>query len=96
MIKINSAFVRQLLGIKGKYASLNDFTNDLNIYKLEDVISKSQYDKRFKDSRAIEEADEKYNLIASFNSGKLLKIFPYSFNGDLVWYSQADILPESM
>jgi len=96
MIKVNSTYVRRLLGINEKYASLGDFTNDVNVYKLEDAICRSQYDKRFKDSRAVEEADEKYNLIASFNSGKLLKIFPYRLNNDVVWYSQADLLPENM
>ena len=96
MIKIKSSYVRQLLGIKGKYASFDDFTDDLNGYKLKNAILESQYDKRSKDSRTIEEVDEKYNLVASLNSGKLLKIFPYPFNNDLVWYSQADLLPETM
>lgn len=109
VIKIKSKIVRQLLGTAGRYASLDDFYDKYNAYKLEGIVRKIHLGEDAGDRRGIEEANEKYNLITIFYSGKLLKIFPIqssdgngpgsSMEGHNVtvnWYSQGDVLPDDM
>ncbi len=97
VIKIKSKVVQQILGIDGKYASLGDFYGKYNEYKLEESIRKIRAGEKIEDKKGIEEADEKYNLIATFYSGKLLKIFPHQdIDTKINWYSQGDVLPENM
>lgn len=97
VIKIKSKAVQQILGIDGKYASLDDFYGKYNEYKLEEAVRKIRAGERVEDKKGIEEADEKYNLIALFYSGKLLKIFPHQdMDTRINWYSQGDVFPDNM
>ena len=82
MIKIKSKNVRQLLGITGKYASLDDYYDKYNEYKLEEIIKKIRLGENVEDKKGIEEADEKFNLISILYSGKLLKIYPHDSSGE--------------
>lgn len=88
MIKIKDDFVRFMLEVDGKFASLSDFT-DVNGYKLTDVL-KSNADAHMRRAAAI--ANEKYNLVSMVHSGSLLRIFPHSDGEPIVWYSPADTL----
>lgn len=94
MIKIKSASVRNTLGVKGKYASLEDYTNEINERKL-DVASQET---EISDKRGMEEAEEKFSLIAMLYSGKMIKIFPHHLGGQaaLEWYAPSDELPSGM
>jgi len=94
IIRIKNERVRSLLGIEGDYASLRDFV-DLQGYKLEQALRTPDSPK---DKRAIEEANEKFNLVSMVCTGSLLKLFPCHTDSSqaLRWYSPADQLPAAM
>lgn len=98
MIKLKSHPVRKILGTEGSYATLADFTNSLNEFKLDEINNRIQAGESVSDKQGIGEANEKYNLIAMLFSGKMLKLYPYrtDSNKPLMWYAQADLLPENM
>lgn len=89
LIKIRDKGVCSILGIEGGYASLADFT-DVNGYKLQDAL-KNGSDIVLR--RAANSANEKYNIIGMVSSGSFLKIYPYTAQGIMQWYSLADSLP---
>jgi len=45
---------------------------------------------------SISKVDEKVRLISMLRQGSLLKIFPYTVNGNTVWYASSDTLPSSV
>ncbi len=94
IIRIKNKRVRTLLGLQGSYASLRDFV-DLNGYKLEQALRTTDNPK---DKRALEEANEKFNLVSMVCTGSLLKLFPGPADSAqaLRWYSTADQLPVTM
>ncbi len=92
VIRIKTKEVQELLGVKDSYARLVDFA-DVNGYKLERGMESGSAN----DMRAIEEANEKFNLVSMVSTGSLLKIYPYSSSSQSVeWYSLADDLPRNM
>jgi ABC-type transport system involved in cytochrome c biogenesis permease subunit len=96
VIRIKSKTARQLLGIRGPYASLDDFYSQYSEYKLEESIQNRHRGVHVKDGKGIAEADEKYNLPLILYSGKLLKLYPHYSGEHLYWYSQGDNLPEDL
>ena len=97
MIKTKSGEIRDILEIDGKYACLEDFRGIYDNYKLQDamdMIHRGTYEGK---ASSITAADEKFNLITGFYSGKMLKIYPIKDeNNFLRWYYQADNLPENI
>jgi ABC-type transport system involved in cytochrome c biogenesis permease subunit len=98
IIKIKSKPIRELLGITEKYATFDNFINSVNQYKLAEAKTGIMDGSAMYDKRGIEEADEKFNLIASLYSGQMLKIFPYRSEPEapLQWYAASDQLPREM
>lgn len=98
MIKIKSSSIQQVLGIQGQYASLADYTDNVNAYKLDGVYGRLKSGEKVADKRGFEEADEKYNLILMLYSGQMLKIYPYYFAEEqlMQWYAQGDVLPKGL
>ncbi|MDR1098815.1 MAG: cytochrome c biogenesis protein CcsA [Tannerella sp.] len=96
VFRIKSKTARQLLGIHGQYASLDDFYSPYNEYKLEQPLQKIHLGEKVKDGKGIAEADEKYNLPLILYSGKLLKIYPHAVGEHLHWYAQGDDLAEDL
>ena len=97
MIRIKNTEVRHLLGIDGKYASLDNYIDQSNEYKLDAVMHAIRQGENISGKRGIEEADEKYNILRIFYSGEMMKIFPCRIEGDAAvvkWYSQGDVLPD--
>ncbi len=94
IIRIKSKNVRSLLGIDSKYACLRDFIGPEG-YKLEKALRLAE---SLQEKRAIEEANEKFNLISMVCTGSMLKLFPYRNDSlqTLQWYSPADRLPLDM
>ena len=92
MLKIKGDYVRESLGIGGKYARLTDFTDSYGTYKLDDALKNMPMgDPRRKNYRS---ADEKYQLTTMLYNGQLLKMFPHADSlQDITWYSQSDQLP---
>lgn len=91
IICIKSREVQSILGIDKGYACLTDFM-DVNGYKLEAAM---QGDAEIKDRKAIESANEQFNLIGMVGTGSLLAVYPYHDleKEQIVWYSMADKLP---
>ena len=92
MMKIKGGFVKDALGIDGKYACLRDFRDASGDNKLAELVkSLPMTDPKRKKYSA---ADEKYQLVAMLNNGKLLKLFPHADTAqNITWYSQNDKLP---
>ena len=98
LIKIKSGEVRHLLGVEGRYASSDDFSNAVNEYKLDEAMRQLTQGERLKARKGIEEANEKYSLIASLYAGRLLKIYPHqqAGSGEVRWFAQGEMLPGNM
>ena len=92
MIKIKGGDIAAILGIEGKYARLVDYTST-DGYKLEAALRGEAKVNR----QNAELANEKFNLVSMLCMGTLLKIYPYTnVEGECVWYSLADHLPQDM
>lgn len=94
IIRIKSSKIRQLLDTDKEYVRLTDFVGPKG-YKLEQA---QQTLSSAADRRALDEANEKFNLVSMICTGNALRIYPYRENADNqpVWYSIADPLPASM
>ena len=94
VILIKDKNVQNILGVKGKYACLADFANSTG-YKLDQIL---YAEITAKELRAIEEADEKFNLISMACNGSLFKLYPFRDKNEKqpVWYSLTDELPVSI
>lgn len=96
-IRVKSADVRCLLGVEGRYASLQDFFGPEG-YRLD---AEALVDASMADAKAVGEANEKFSLVSSVATGAAWRIFPYtpSSSADasrLEWLSLADRLPRDM
>ncbi|MBQ2783984.1 MAG: cytochrome c biogenesis protein CcsA [Alistipes sp.] len=92
MIKIKGGDIAQILGIEGKYARLVDYMS-ADGYKLDKALRGEAKVNR----QNAELANEKFNLVSMLCMGTLLKIYPYTdAEGECVWYSLADPLPQDM
>lgn len=94
VILIKDKNVQNILGVKGKYACLADFANSTG-YKLDQI---SYAEITAKELRAIEEANEKFDLISMACNGSLFKLYPFRDKNEKqpVWYSLTDELPISI
>ncbi len=93
MIKIKGGEVSAMLGIKGKYAALTDFT-DVRGYKLDRALESTDLQLR----QNVNAANEKFNLISMLSVGSMWKLYPYqdSLSNNITWFSLADKLPSTM
>jgi cytochrome c-type biogenesis protein CcsB len=99
MIKIKDAETRRILGIDGRYATLDDFFSVTNEYKLESALQRIRAGEQLQGSRGIQEADEKYNILRLFYAGEMMKVFPCRIENDpqkVQWFSQGDVLPDNV
>lgn len=92
IIKIKSAYVRQILGISGNRASLADFVS-IDGYKIDNALQTETSPSR---RRALAEAKEKFNIASMVSTGALLKIYPYDDGKSVTWFSLADRPPADM
>ena len=100
-IKIKGKALHELLQTDENYVSYDDFFH-LGSYRLDDALAQMHSGVEVPEARAINEADEKMNLLLMLWNGQLLKLYPVqTFNSQLStvnfqWYSQMDNLPDSM
>lgn len=101
MIRIKDKVVQKALGIKGQWASYDDFWNSLNVYKLKSPLEAAYRDGDADMVKHLRDADEKFNVIRMFYNGGLLRMFPYTGpDGRVSWLApgQKDValdLPEN-
>lgn len=100
MIRIKDKVAQKALGIKGQWASYDDFWNSLNVYKLKSPLEAAYRDGDADMVKHLRDADEKFNVIRMFYNGGLLRMFPYTGpDGRVSWLApgQKDValdLPE--
>ena len=100
MIRIKDKVAQKALGIKGQWASYDDFWNSLNVYKLKSPLGAAYRDGDADMVKHLRDADEKFNVIRMFYNGGLLRMFPYTGpDGRVSWLApgQKDValdLPE--
>ncbi len=93
MIEIKDKKAQELLGLKDKWASFDDFFNEYNEYKLDLPMKEatSKGDKQI--LKHLRDADEKFNIIRMLYGGEMLKVFPYTGkDGHLVWIAPGQSL----
>ena len=97
IIKVKSKTVQQLLGINGKYASFTDFFTNGKSYKLLSALQQIYLGEELEGAKDIIAADEKIQLLMMLQMETPLKVFPQKISdGNLLWYSPADELPETL
>ena len=88
IIKVKSAEVQKILGIKDQWASVRDFYNEKNEYKLSPLHMEGQGEVAGGSSKAIREADEKIQVITMFYNSEMLRIFPLEEKPqNLTWHT---------
>ena len=87
MIKVKNATVRRLLGIEGKFASLEDFYSAVSSGAMQQAIDSLQAVDDQATIRALGEADERYQIANLVAAGTIVKLFPLNRGGALEWYS---------
>lgn len=89
MIKIKSGEVRELLKTDDKMVSLADFISPTEGYLLDGAMKRlMQGDASVTDAKAVQQADEKFQIATMVATGSAIKIFPVRYKGQLLWYSQ--------
>lgn len=88
MIRIKQDTVRKLLG-SGATAALTDFFGPGRSYRLAEAIRHGA-DRSDPAHRAFAEADEKIQLIAMIQSGRMLRLFPEQGENGTQWYAPTD------
>ena len=97
MIKVKSGHARELLGIQGRYASMDDYRAADNSYRLDHVLALINSGASVDDARGINEAHEKYELTFMAATGQLLKLFPVRQGAEISWFTPGSRdLPENL
>lgn len=91
MIKVKNGNVRHLLGIQGKYASLDDFYRTVSSGAMQQAIDSLQAIDDQATLRALGEADERYQIANMVAAGTMVKLFPLNHDGKLEWYSHGSL-----
>lgn len=91
MIKVKNGNVRHLLGIDGKYASLEDFYRTVSSGAMQQAIDSLQAIDDQATIRALGEADERYQIANMVAAGTMIKLFPLNHSGHLEWYSHGSL-----
>ena len=91
MIKVKNGNVRHLLGIDGRYASLEDFYRTVSSGAMQHAIDSLQTADDQATIRALGEADERYQIANMVAAGTMIKLFPLNHQGRLEWYSHGSL-----
>ena len=91
MIKVKNGNVRHLLGIEGRYASLEDFYRTVSSGAMQQAIDSLQAIDDKATIRALGEADERYQIANMVAAGTMIKLFPLNHQGRLEWYSHGSL-----
>ena len=91
MIKVKNGNVRHILGIEGRYASLDDFYAVISTGAMQQAIDSLQAAGDEATLRALGEADERYQIANMVAAGSIVKLFPLNHNGTVEWYSHGSL-----
>ncbi len=95
MIKVSNKEIREMLGVRDKFASYVDFFDmaSMGSYKLSKVVQQAYQKKpgtRTKLDQEILKVDERVNICYMVYSGSILRIFPIKNDPNNKWYDPAD------
>lgn len=94
IIYVREKSVQDIIGIRGKYASMLDFVDHNGQYKLqeydENAFRKKQSEQNSFDKEIIK-VDERINIFQMALKGNMLKIFPQQGSANNKWISYDDI-----
>lgn len=91
MIKVKSSQARALLGIDGRWASMSDFADAGNRYKLDATLEAIMAGKAVEGARGIQETHEKYEIGMMAATGRIFNIFPLNYKGEIRWYAPSSL-----
>ena len=95
IIYVREKSVSEVLGIPGKYASLNDFLDEKGNYKLMDFVStayRKEPSAQNTFDKEVIKVDERANIFMMVIQGSMLKLFPVPGAPDNSWVSWNDTL----
>lgn len=94
MIQVKDKEAQRVIGIDGEWASVSDFWDQYNDYKLQKPMDEATQKGDSKMLKHLREADEKYNIIRMFYNGAMLHLFPVNEkDGHLVWMAPGEKNP---
>ncbi|MDH8701486.1 cytochrome c-type biogenesis protein CcsB [Dysgonomonadaceae bacterium PH5-43] len=94
LIRVKNKELQKMLKVK-EYAPLTAFFSEKNEYLLASFWNDiHKGGKKSSLIKAIEETDERVQLILMLEQGNLLNIFPYKYNETISWLSPTDKLPD--
>ena len=91
MIKVKNSNVQHLLGVDGKWASLDDFYRTVSTGAMQLAIDSLQAIDDQATIRALGESDERYQIANMVAAGTMIKLFPLNHDGQLEWYSHGSL-----
>lgn len=77
-------------------AAYRDFFTEKGVYKLNHYMRNTDPQTQPALYKELVKLNEKVQLVAMLRSGAMVKLFPYSYDNNIVWYSPSDTLPEDM
>lgn len=95
LLKLKGGALRDRLQLP-RYCTINTFFNDMmGGYIIGPYLNEyyNGYDDEF--HRQVADIDARIQLVMDLRRGKLLKVFPYTVNGNTTWYAPTDIMPDS-
>lgn len=95
LLRLKGGALRDRLQLP-RHCTINTFFNDMmGGYIIGPYLNEyyNGHDDEF--HRQVADVDARIQLVMDLRRGKLLKVFPYTVNGNTTWYAPTDIMPES-
>lgn len=95
LLRLKGGALRDRLQLP-RHCAINTFFNDMmGGYIIGPYLNEyyNGYDDEF--HRQVADVDARIQLVMDLRRGKLLKVFPYTVNGNTTWYAPTDIMPDS-
>lgn len=95
LLRLKGGALRDRLQLP-RHCAINTFFNDMmGGYIIGPYLNEyyNGHDDEF--HRQVADVDARIQLVMDLRRGKLLKVFPYTVNGNTTWYAPTDIMPDS-
>lgn len=95
LLRLKGGALRDRLQLP-RHCTINTFFNDMmGGYIIGPYLNEyyNGHDDEF--HRQVADVDARIQLVMDLRRGKLLKVFPYTVNGNTTWYAPTDIMPDS-
>lgn len=96
LLRLKGGALRDRLQLPS-HCTINTFFNDMmGGYIIGPYLNEyyNGHDDEF--HRQVADVDARIQLVMDLRRGKLLKVFPYTVNGNTTWYAPTDIMPDSV